>query len=137
MVTTTTRKKLNSVILIDDNEIDNFINQKILEHSGITNVLAFENPVTALEHLTQTKQIPQLILLDNNLPFIGGFEFIDEFRKLEIAKHSIDIFILSAFIRQEDIEKAQKRCSGAIEKPLTKEKLFAQLDKVVSVRLTR
>jgi two-component system chemotaxis response regulator CheY len=125
---TTKRKKLNSVLLIEDNEIDSFIHKKILESCEVTNIRSFESPVTALEYLAQTKEIPELILLDNNLSFMDGFEFIDEFRKLEIAQHPIEIFILSAFIRKEDIEKVQEKCSGFIEKPLTKEKLFVELD---------
>ena len=112
-------------MLIDSNEIDNFINQKILENSGATNVLIFNQAISALQYLQQTTDAPQLILLDIRLPVVDGFEFLDRFSQLEIAKQSIDIFILSAFISPEDKQTAmQKTCAGFIEKPLTKEKLL-------------
>ncbi|MES2397724.1 MAG: response regulator [Bacteroidota bacterium] len=129
IMATARRKKLNSVLLIDDNEIDCFINRKILESVDVTDILVFESTITALEYLTQTKKIPELILLDINIPSMDGFKFIDEFRKLKIAQHSTDILILSAFI-SPDIERIKEKCSGFIEKPLTKKKLFAELDHV-------
>jgi len=118
-------KKAPPILLIDSNEIDNFINQKILENSGATNVLIFNQAISALQYLQQATDAPQLILLDIHLPVVDGFEFLDRFSQLEIAKLPIDIFILSASISPEDKQTAmQKNCAGFIEKPLTKEKLL-------------
>lgn len=118
-------KKLESVILIDNNETDNFINKKILERFGVSNILVFTSTVTALKYFQETKIAPQVILLDIDFPLIDGFEFLEKFKKLEIAKHPIDIVILTVTINPAEREKI-KSCAGFIEKPLTIENLFKQ-----------
>lgn len=121
-------EKLKKVLLIDDNEIDNFLNQTILKICGATNILTFTSPIDALQHLRQTVDVPKLILLDIRLPIMDGFEFLDMFHQLEIEKESIDIFILTCSVNPADKEKAHQKKCAFIEKPLTTEKLFTQLD---------
>ena len=124
-------KKLKSIMLIDDNEVDNFINQKILESCGATNILTFESTTDALNYLKQTVEAPQLILLDRYLPIMNGFEFMDELEKLEIVKQPINVFILSASINPQDIKMAlEKKCTGYIKKPLTTEKILKLLETI-------
>ena len=74
--------KLKSVILIDNNDIDNFINQKVLENIGVADILVFTKTSDALNYLKQTENIPQLILVDIYLPFMDGFEFLDKLKEL-------------------------------------------------------
>lgn len=117
-------KQITSIILIDDNEVDTFINQKILESFGVTDMLAFSSTTKALHHLKQTTHTPQLIFLDICLPLMNGFDFLNELGKMEIAKQPIDIYILTNSINPIDKETARrKKCAGFILKPLTIEKL--------------
>lgn len=120
------RTKLESVLLIDDNEIDNFINRKVLENYGVKNILIFRSTIEGLNYLKKTKAPPQIILLEIYLPIMSGLEFLDMFKNLEIVRKPINIFILSSSINPADNEIVRKNCSGFITKPFTIEKLFTQ-----------
>ena len=118
-------KNIEPVMLVDDNGIDNFVTHKILESCGITNILEFLSPTRALDYLRIAKEPPKLILLDLSMQIMDGFEFLDEFRTLEISKNPIEIIIISTSIDPRDKVKAkEKNCAGFIEKPLSKEKLL-------------
>jgi CheY-like chemotaxis protein len=115
--------KLSSVILIDNNEIDNFVNTKLLEYYGVTNICAFTNIKNALAYLKETENTYQLILVGLYMPIAGGFEFIDEFQKLELNKKHGKVLLLSAFYSPIDIEMAIYRNVQFIDKPLKIEEI--------------
>ena len=115
---------LSSVILIDSNEIDNFVNTKLLEHYGITNICAFSNIKDAIAFLKETENTYQLILVGLYMPMAGGFEFIDQFRALELQQKHGKIILLSAFFSPDDIEMAERKGVKLIDKPLTMESIY-------------
>ena len=116
--------KFSSVIIIDNNEIDNFITTKFLEHYGITDIIAFTNNKSALTYLKETENTYQLILVGLYMSIAGGFEFIDEFRKLELQNKHGKVLLLSAFFSPIDIEMATARNINFLDKPLLIEKLL-------------
>lgn len=116
--------KTKSVLLIDYNEIDLFVNQKILENYGIENVCCMRGASDALLHLKVHKVYYSLIIIDIYLPFSDGFKFIDNVRELELYKKQGEIIIISNSIDPSHREKAKNRNIKFIEKPLTIEKLL-------------
>ena len=126
-------------MLIDDNEIDIFINKKTIESLNfIERIQTFNCPQDALNYLKLIEEInayypllaPQLILLDINMPFMDGFGFLDEFNKFKIFKQKpIDIFMLSSSLNPIDINKINKydNVLGLISKPLVAEKFITQI----------
>ncbi|MBN4046941.1 response regulator [bacterium AH-315-P13] len=128
-------KKTKHIVLIDDNKIDCFINQKIIsiasKHS-ITKI--FNSGNTALDYITKILKRSEfetlfnidLILLDINMPVMNGFEFLDKLTKMKaFMKNPIEVHFLSSSNNEKDISDALKNkfCSGYINKPLTKEKI--------------
>lgn len=128
--------KIKSIMLIDDNEIDLLINQKIIKYSNFTGrIQTFNSAVQALNYLKLIEDInayhslfsPQIILLDIHMPIMNGFEFLDEFDKLQIFKEkTVEIYMLSSSLNPDDIDKVNnnKNVSGLISKPLTADKLI-------------
>lgn len=120
--------KIKSAILIDDCIINNFLNGKILEMYGVTNLISFNNANNALDYLKETNYRYQLILVDIYMPLIDGFEFIDKFYNLKLNKKQGKLFILSSTMDPFHIEKSKAKKIKIIEKPLTVEKLLLHMD---------
>lgn len=130
--------KNSTVMLIEDNEIDNFINQRVLQNFSDTfQIASFSSSTDALEYLGKNKIAPQLILLNLHLPMNQSLEFFEYYEKLDIEKKNTSIYILSTLIFPQDLLliKENKSCLGYIEKPLSMEKLFEQMRKKILVNI--
>lgn len=132
------QKKYNAVMLIDDNEIDNLINQKIIESSGICNhIFTHTGGRSAIEFLKNAEKIatttgnselmPEIIFLDIDMPLMDGFQFLDEFENLpnSIREHC-RIVMLTSSINSKDVKKSKRytNVKEYINKPLNKESLL-------------
>jgi CheY-like chemotaxis protein len=109
-------------LLIDDNYIDNFVTSKILETASFAEqVVVYQSAGKAVEALRDGTVKPDVIFLDIRMPLMSGFEFLQEYDKLEIDKDAIKIFMLSSSLDPTDIRKstANKYITQFIHKPLT------------------
>ena len=93
-------KRIKSILLIDDDEITNFLNQTVIEEMGITDqvIVAFngQEGLTYLQSLKCPEEFPTLILLDINMPVLDGFSFVKEYRRLpKVNEASTKIVVLS------------------------------------------
>ena len=135
-------KKLNSVLLIDDDVATNFINKMIIKKAEITDHIEIVlNGQEALDYLTNSGKYeksdgifpkPMLILLDINMPVMDGWEFADAFSKLEEnQKENIVIIMLTSSLNPDDKERASKlsAISGFQNKSLTMERFTTILNK--------
>jgi CheY-like chemotaxis protein len=75
-----------SFIIIDDSELDCFVTQKFLELSSKNLAIkTFQNAKHALEIIRENPNagnFPTIILLDLQMPFMNGFDFVEEFEKV-------------------------------------------------------
>ena len=127
--------KHNTAMLVDDNELDNFINQKIIESNYFAEKIYVNttgaSALELLKNLFVNKELvdvlmPDIIFVDINMPLMDGFQFIDQFLKLpEKIKKKSRIVILSSSLNPTDKETAFKYGDKVIfiNKPLTDESL--------------
>ncbi len=106
-------KKINTICVIDDDEIYTFTIKRIIAKAGIAEKsIFFKNGKAALdffiENARNTDELPELILLDINMPVLDGWQFMDRFVKLapRINKN-IAIYIVSSSDDREDYDKAK------------------------------
>jgi CheY-like chemotaxis protein len=121
--------KLKSILLIDDDRITNYLHERLIRNSGISKkILIARNGKEALNHIAScgdAQELPELILLDLNMPVLGGFEFLEQFQKLEnLIKQKIKVVIVSTSIHPKDKERLEDLKVELVNKPLTEEKLF-------------
>lgn len=117
------------VMLVDDNEIDLFINQKIIEFNSFSNkLITLSSGQEGLDFLTGADEsdIPDLIFLDLNMPLVDGFKFLTQFSKLpENKRKKCSIVILSSSNNPDDKEKVEvnEEVILFLSKPLDDSKL--------------
>jgi CheY-like chemotaxis protein len=131
-----TRTVINSVLLIDDDAISNFLNTRLLREMQVAqDIKVTLNGEEALRFLQREKAanrpFPELILLDINMPVMNGFEFLEAFREVANENNNSVVIILTTSTNTRDFEqlKQYEEVEVYLSKPLTDENLQYIIDK--------
>lgn len=126
-------KTIDSLYLIDDDDIFQFLAQRTIEETKIVSqIKIFSNGKEAIDFIDKAianlEPMPEVILLDLSMPVMDGWGFLENFLLLKpkIGK-KIYIYILSSSINPSDIERAQaiNDVTDYVVKPITKDKFIA------------
>ncbi len=119
-------------MLIDDSEIDLKINTKILSLNFIDcQIIPFLSGEDGLTFLKKTSnhidELPQLILLDIQMPYMDGFEFLEKYKNLpQHVINTCSVVILSSTLDFGDIKRAEanRHVMKMLRKPLNPKELL-------------
>lgn len=127
------KAKIANFIIVDDSELDCFIAEKLIEHSGISNnIKTFMQASDALEYIKHTnlpyseKNEVNVILLDILMPIMSGIDFVEEFENLssEIQEKYIIVAFTSSMNKKDmNRMKSFKSVKYLFDKPLSPEAL--------------
>ena len=121
--------KIDIACIIDDDPIFVFGAKRMMELADFCNsFMIFKNGKEAINALAPLlisgKNIPEIILLDINMPIMDGWEFLDEFTQIETHK-LITIYVVSSSIDPADMNRVDnyKSVTNYIIKPISMEVL--------------
>ncbi|KAA5826181.1 response regulator [Algibacter amylolyticus] len=122
-------KKINLACIIEDDPTHVYITKRFLNLSGLVeSVLICSNGKDAFDKLKSIivngEKLPELILLDLNMPIWDGWQFLDAFKTIPVEQ-KLEIFIVTSSDSEADKRRAEEYNinSNYIVKPITLEKL--------------
>ncbi len=120
-------EKLINILLVEDDEVDVMNVKRTFKKNHITNPLIVKhNGVEALEALRNDEvSFPCIILLDLNMPKMGGIEFLKEVREDERLK-KITVFVMTTSNQDNDkVDAYNLNVAGYILKPLSMDRFVS------------
>ncbi|MEP3482561.1 MAG: response regulator [Fuerstiella sp.] len=110
----TSAKPTNAImklaVLVDDDSMDNFLHQRVLQKSGLVEqVVVFDHVEEALEFVSAESNQIDLIFVDINMPRMDGYAFLDAFQLRKPPSESTPLIVLlSTSISADDIQRTKQ-----------------------------
>ncbi len=103
------KKKLNCILLVDDDKDCNFFHQRLLKKMDCAESIEIvTDGKMALEFLKSKRNPPDIIFLDINMPKMNGWEFLAEYKKLpDEERAKIVVVMLTSSLNPDDRSKAE------------------------------
>ncbi|WP_298766398.1 response regulator [uncultured Polaribacter sp.] len=122
-----------NILLIEDNLIEIMKMKRTLSFLDLPhNLVEAKNGEIALNILEEKTNLPDLILLDLNMPKVSGIEFLTILKNSDAIKH-IPTVILTTSDHQKDLEECFKiGVSGYILKPLKYDDYVKKIEAVLA-----
>lgn len=137
---TTIDKSAVNILVVDDEPFMLKLNMRALANLGYTSVTTCEGALCALELMDKSTSVPDLILMDLNMPDIDGVEFVHHLVErgytgsLILVSGEDDRMLQAA----ERLVQAHKiTVLGYLNKPLKSEKLAALMEKWIPVEVIK
>lgn len=125
--------KMLKILLIEDDAIEVMKFIKVIETLGEDHqIVEAKNGEEALDILNSGKQLPDIIVLDLNMPKVNGIEFLASLKKDDLLKY-IPTIVLTTSNNPKDILECYKiGIAGYILKPLKYEDYVSRINKVLT-----
>jgi two-component system, chemotaxis family, chemotaxis protein CheY len=133
--------KIKNVCIVDDDELFQFVMRQHFERMELVEQIhKFTDGEQALsfikDHLDKPDELPELILLDVNMPYMDGWQFMREYVKLELpVDKPIKVYILTSSTHDTDLQKAKEfpQLAGYLVKPISKSVIKQILEELLEL----
>jgi CheY-like chemotaxis protein len=119
------------ILLVDDDDVTNFLSKEMLRlYMASPKIDITLNGQDAIDYLVERAgepdRLPNLILLDINMPIMDGWDFLAEFDKVKKPGfEKINIIMFTSSVYYEDIDRARTYATvkNIYSKPLDEQKI--------------
>lgn len=115
-------KKINNLLLIDDNVAVNRLNQVIIEDLAVAEkTYIAENGQAALDLIADNQLCPDVIITDINMPVMDGIDFISAYNQLSICGKKANILVSTDTNSSAELAKIAQMntVNERLEKPIS------------------
>lgn len=119
------QKQINTLLLIDDNHVDQMLYKRIIDRSGLVNeLIQCQRAEDALQQLAEGLT-PDAILLDINMPGMNGFDFLEAVNNSFGTDFLAPVVMLTTSENPNDLTKAKQYqvVKDYFQKPLEPQQL--------------
>lgn len=127
--------KYSEVLIIDDSQTSLYLMKLWLQDMRLTDKISTAlNGEEAFEYLfrlkAEGKELPQIIFLDLNMPVMDGFEFLEEWQKLEVfSMEETRIVVVTSSTHSYDLLRVQELgVNSCLTKPVTADSIWFALN---------
>ena len=121
-----------SILLVEDDTIEIMKFNRTVANLNINcNIKEAKNGEEALEALKLKDQLPDIILLDLNMPKVSGLEFLKIIKKDRILKYIPTIILTTSNSRTDMLECYKVGIAGYMTKPLKYEDYVSKITKAL------
>ena len=121
------------ILLIEDDMIEIMKLDRTIKKLNLThNIIKANNGEEALNILSNKGALPDIILLDLNMPKINGIEFLGVLKKDETLKYIPTIILTTSNNYRDLLECYKIGIAGYILKPLKYEDYVSKIEKLLS-----
>ncbi|MGL1887976.1 MAG: response regulator [Reichenbachiella sp.] len=122
---------IKKVAVIDDDQVFQLIIKKQIEMKQIKcDILSFYNGQEAFDFfkskVDSPDELPDLVMLDVNMPVKNGWDFLEDYQSLpQELRSKIKLYMVTSSVIQSDIDRANgnENITSFVSKPITNEKL--------------
>ena len=126
-------EKVLKVLLVEDNLIEIMKMKRTISFLNLKHTIyEAKNGEEALSFLEDRTNMPDIILLDLNMPKINGIEFLKILKRDEDLKHIPTIILTTSSNQKDLLECYRTGMSGYILKPLKYEDYVKKIEVVLS-----
>jgi len=122
-----------SLLVIDDDSVYHYTVRRHIALADLADrTVFFTDGEQALQYLTKNRsnaeELPDVILLDINMPVMDGWGFLEEYKTIEASfAKKVDLYVVTSSLHANDVRRANASAlvAGYVVKPIGESELRA------------